>query len=152
MATTPTEISKPARGIVRTLAGYILQNESIKEAPLSEETDDQNGARADEEVYDHRFDLSLTAVSKTSTRTPPAHTDDLIEYAEKKWKVDEIEEAGSYNGKLRFNIRAHRYDNFPAQTPAQSAPAQNSGGENSGGENSGGENSGGENSGTGSGQ
>jgi len=115
MATTPTGIDKPARGIVRTLDGYILQNESIKKAPISEDTDDQTGARADEEVYDHRFDLSLTAVSKTSTRTPPAHQNDLFTYDSKTWKIDEVEEAGSYNGKLRFNIRAHRYDNYPAQ-------------------------------------
>lgn len=134
MATTPTGIDKPARGIVRTLDGYILQNESIKETPLSEETDDQNGARADEEVYDHRFDLSLTAVSKTSTRTPPAHNDDLFTYDSKTWKIDEVEEAGSYNGKLRFNIRAHRYDNYPAQTTSQnggSEGSQNGGGEGS---------------------
>lgn len=119
MATTPTGINKPARGIVRTLSGYILQNESIKEAPISENTDDQNGARADEDVYDHRFNLSLTAVSKTSARTPPPHQDDLFTYDGKTWKIDEVEEAGSYNGKLRFNIQAHRYDNYPAQTTSQ---------------------------------
>lgn len=124
MATTPTGIDKPARGIARTLDGYILQNESIKEAPISEETDDQNGARADEEVYDHRFDLSLTAVSKTSTRTPPTHTNDLITYDSKTWKVDEIEEAGSYNGKLRFNVRAHRYDNYPAAASSQGSGSE----------------------------
>ena len=136
MATTPTGIDKPARGIVRTLDGYILQNESIKEAPISEDTDDQKGARADEEVYDHRFDISLTAVSKTSTRTPPAHNDDLITYDSKTWKVDEIEEAGSYNGKLRFNIRAHRYDNYPDAASSQnggSEGSQNGGSGGSGG-------------------
>ena len=71
MATTPTTIAKSARGIVRTLDGFILQNETITTSPIVEQTPDQMGAIADEE-------------------------------------------AGTYNSLLRFNIRAHRYDNFPA--------------------------------------
>ena len=104
-----------ARGITRTLDGYIIQNETITTSPISEETDNQVGARIDEEVFDHRFDLSLTLVSASPTRTPPATTDDIIEYDGKKWKVDSIEEAGTYNAKVRFSVRAHRYDNYPLQ-------------------------------------
>ena len=113
MATAPTSISKSARGIVRTLEGYIIQNETIASAPILEQTPDQNGAIADEQVYDHRYDLSLTAVSASSARTAPATNNDLISYDGKVWQVDSIEEAGTYNALLRFNIRAHRYDNFP---------------------------------------
>lgn len=113
MATTPTAIAKSARGIVRTLAGYILQNETITTSPIVEQTPDQMGAIADEQVYDHRTDLSLTAVSSSATRTPPATNNDQISYDGKLWLVDSVEEAGTYNSLLRFNIRAHRYDNFP---------------------------------------
>ena len=37
-------------------------------------------------------------------------------YADKKWKVDSVEEAGSYNGLRRWNINAHKYENWPPQT------------------------------------
>ena len=115
MAELPPEVHHSARGITRTLEGFILQNETITCSPINEETDNQVGARIDEEVYDHRYDLSITAVSSSPTRTPPATADDIIEYDGKKWKVDSIEEAGTYNAKVRFSIRAHRYDNYPQQ-------------------------------------
>lgn len=118
MATTPTAIAKSARGIVRTLDGYILQNETITTSPIAEQTPDQMGAIADEQVYDHRADLSLTAVSASATRTAPATENDQIVYDGKTWQVDTVEEAGTYNSLLRFNIRAHRYDNFPAAAAA----------------------------------
>ena len=113
MATTPTAIAKSARGIVRTLDGYILQNETITISPIVEQTPDQMGAIADEQVYDHRTDLSLTAISSSTSRTAPVTQNDQITYDGKLWQVDSAEEAGSYNSLLRFNIRAHRYDNFP---------------------------------------
>ena len=115
MATVPTTIAASARGITRTLSGYIVQNETISEAPISETTEDQTGAVVAEEVYDRRTDLTLTVISASSTRTAPAGNDDIISYDDKNWKVDSIEEAGSYNGKLRFTIRAHRFSNYPTQ-------------------------------------
>lgn len=118
MATVPQAISKSARGIARTLEGFVLQNETITSAPIVEQTPDQNGAIADEQVYDHRIDLSLTAVSASSSRTAPATTNDQILYDGKAWQVDSVEEAGTYNSLLRFNIRAHRFDNFPAAAAA----------------------------------
>ena len=114
MATTPAGIGKAARGITRTLNGFILQNESITTSPIVEQTPDQMGAIAEEEVYDHRFDLSFTAISAGAGREPPATSDDKITYDGKTWQVDSVEEAGSYHSLLRFNIRAHRYDNYPS--------------------------------------
>lgn len=120
MATVPAEITAAARGIARTLAGYVIETESISSSAQIEQTPDQNNAIAAEEVYDHRYELSLTVHSANSTRTAPAATNDQIAYADHNWVVDSIEEAGSYNGLLRFNIRAHRYDNFPAAAAAPS--------------------------------
>ena len=37
-------------------------------------------------------------------------------HANKKWKVDSVREAGTYNARRRWTITAHRYDNFPAQS------------------------------------
>ena len=114
MATTPTSISASARGVTRTLSGYIVESESISKAPQSEQTSDQTGAIAAEEIYDHRTDLSLTVISSSSTRTAPACTNDKITYGGATYFVDSVEEAGTYNGILRFNIKAHRWDNCPA--------------------------------------
>lgn len=116
MATTPASISKSARGITRTLAGYVVQNESITENAIAEEVADQTGAIADAQIYDHRWDLSLTLISTSSTRTPPAHQDDRITYDSHTWIVDSVEEAGTYNTVVKYNVRAHRYDNFPSAT------------------------------------
>lgn len=121
MATTPSSISGSARGIARTLDGFVIQSESIKESPISEQVPDQNGAIADEIVYDHRYDLTLSVISASSTRTAPAHSNDTLAYDSKNWRVDSCEEAGTYNGVVKWNISAHRYDNFPAAPAAQAA-------------------------------
>lgn len=115
MATSPTGINAPARGIVRTLAGYIVQQEGIDTQSIAHETPDQLGAIGWEEVYDHRYDLTLTAISSTSARTAPATDGDRISYDGKTWVVDSVAEAGTYNDHLKWSIRAHRYDNFPTQ-------------------------------------
>jgi len=123
MATTPSSISGSPRGIANTLTGFVVESETITETPVQEDFDDQQGARADERVYDTRVNLELTVYgASASATTPPttAHASGgkVIAYASKNWKVDEIKEAGMYNGRRRWTIIAHRYDNFPAQ-PAQ---------------------------------
>lgn len=116
MATTPASISNSARGITNTLAGYVVQSETISENPVFEQVADQNGAIADEQVYDHREELTLEVISTSATRTAPAHTGDRISYAGKVWAVDRVETAGTYNQVVKFRITAHRYDNFPSAT------------------------------------
>lgn len=123
MATVPSSISGSPRGIQNTLSGFVVESEEFNETPVQEDFDDQNGARADEQVYDTRFDLTLTVYGAASTAdissvltaisTSGGNT---ITYAGAKWKVDSCREAGSYNGKRRWTITAHRYDNFPAQS------------------------------------
>jgi hypothetical protein len=113
MATTPTSINAPARGITRTFDDYIVHGEKITTLPIIDQTPDQLGAIADEQVYDHRYELTLSIISKTSARTPPVLTNDQITYDSKLWLVDSCEETGSYNDKLKWDIRAHRYTNTP---------------------------------------
>lgn len=113
MATIP-QIVNAARGIARTLSGYSVQSESITRTPVREQVPDQVGAIAEEQTYDERTDLSLTVISATNARTAPAANSDTIAYGGATYYVDSVEEAGSYNGVLRFNIRAHRYTNAPA--------------------------------------
>ena len=120
MATTPTIAAGSPRGIQNTLDGYVVESESITPTDRSEEVPDQNGAIADEISYDIRTDLRLTVRSaKASVTAPPATAGSkAFSYAGSTWKVDSVEEAGSYNGLRRWNINAHKYTNFPAQNPA----------------------------------
>ena len=121
MATLPTKIQGAPRGIQKTLEGFVIESETITETPVQEDTDDQMGARADEQVYDTRVDLRLTVYGAspqadiTSVCTALESGGKKIVYGGKTYKVDSLEEAGTYNGKRRWNISAHKYDNFPAQ-------------------------------------
>ena len=122
MATNPTGITGSPRGISNTLDGFVVENEEFNESPVQEDFDDQNGARADEKVYDTRVDLNLTVYGKTAQADIADKLTEIansggkqITYAGKKWKVDSVREAGTYNGRRRWTITAHRYDNFPAQ-------------------------------------
>ena len=123
MATNPAGISGSPRGISNTLDGFVVENEEFNESPVQEDFDDQNGARADEKVYDTRVDLNLTVYGKTAAAdiekvlTAIANSGGKkIAYAGKSWKVDSCREAGTYNTRRRWTITAHRYDNFPAQS------------------------------------
>ena len=129
MATTPTDIKGSPRGITNTLTGFVVESESIVDVPVQEEYDDQIGQRADEQVYDTRTDLKLTVYGKTSSAAitsvvvamPTGYTGKRIKYpsmgnSAKFYKVDNVEEAGTYNGRRRWNIVAHKFANFPPQT------------------------------------
>jgi|GEM_PF-1736876 len=125
MATTPEIIEAGTpRGIQRTLANFVIETESITPADRSEEVPDQDGAVADEISYDVRTNLRLTVRSaKATVAAPPAVAGSAsFSYDGTLWKVDDVEEAGTYNGLRRWNINAHRYTNYPkqpTQTPAQ---------------------------------
>ena len=123
MATVPTSISGSPRGIQNTLANFVIENEEFNETPVQEDFDDQNGARADEKVYDNRKDITLTIYGANAN----ADVDDLktaiatsggftITYGGAKYKIDSIREAGTYNQRRRWTITGHKFDNFPPQS------------------------------------
>ncbi len=118
MATVPTTIAAGTpRGITNTLTNFVVETETITPADRSEEVPDQVGAISDEIHYDTRTDLRLTVRSATTATTAPATAGSTtFTYAGSKWKVDSVEEAGSYNGLRRWNINAHKYENWPPQT------------------------------------
>ncbi|MBR0506177.1 MAG: hypothetical protein IJJ84_12295 [Kiritimatiellae bacterium] len=132
MATTPTEIKGSPRGITNTLTGFVVENERIVDAPVQEDVPDQNGAQADEIVYDNRKNLNLTVYGATSSASiasviedmPDGYTGKRIKYPSGNggvyYKVDSVEEAGTYNGRRRWTITGHKFDNFPPQTAAAS--------------------------------
>ena len=115
MATVPSSISGSARGIANSLSGFVVESENITDTDINEPVDDQNGARADELTYDTRWDLRLTVYSASNATTRPAASGAAnFVYGSKTWKVDSCEEAGTYNGRRRWIITAHRFTNYPA--------------------------------------
>ena len=118
MATVPAQIAAGTpRGIANTLTDFVVETESITDNDVSEQVPDQNGAIADEIKYDKRTDLRLTVRSaKAAVTNPPAAIGTLLTYGGAKYKVDSVEEAGTYNGLRRWNINGHKFENYPAQT------------------------------------
>ena len=132
MATVPANISGSPRGISRTLSGFVIENEEINPTPVQEDFDDQNGARADEKVYDTRVDLNITVYGATASADISSVLADIptsggqsITYGGKVYKVDGCREVGTYNGRRRWTITGHRFDNFPPQGTGQSNSQSN---------------------------
>ena len=123
MATTPASIANSPRGIAKTLSGFVIQDYTITENPIAEQVPDQYGAIADEQVYDHRYDLSVTAIGASSSATTASLpvSGDVLTFDGKNWQVDSVAEAGNYQTVTRWTISAHRDTNFPAAPAAQTA-------------------------------
>lgn len=120
MSTAPATITLDAqmRGIQNTLTGCVIESESINESDVTEQVPDQNGAIAGEISYDKRTDLKLTVRKSAVSGTIPATVGSDLTYpatgnSAKKYRVDSVEEAGTYSGLRRWNITAHRYNNWP---------------------------------------
>ena len=123
MATVPTSISGSPRGIQNTLSNFVIENEEFNDTTVQEDFDDQNGARADEKVYDNRKDITLTIYGANANadvedlKTAIANSGGFtITYGGAKYKIDSIREAGTYNSRRRWTITGHKFDNFPAQS------------------------------------
>lgn len=131
MTTVPEQIEAGTpRGITRTLANFVIETENIVPNDIAEPVPDQKNAVADEISYDTRTDLRLTVRSaKAAVTAPPAVAGALLTYGGVNYKVDSVDEAGTYNGLRRWNITGHKYENYPAQPSAQA----NNGGSNGGG-------------------
>lgn len=125
MATTPTNITGAVRGIDRDLSGYVIQNEDIEESKRYHRVPDQKDKTAYEETVETTWKLTFSVISDgSSTSAPPLETGDTIIYPttgtlgsnQWRWQVDSCREAGVYNGDRKWNVTAHRYDNWPSQT------------------------------------
>lgn len=113
MATTPASISSAARGIAKTLSGYVLQNVTDNETDISEKQYDQMGAVADDQSYDKKYDLSFTCYSASSSATKPLNAGDFFTYGTRKYKCLSCSEAGTYNTVVKWSVTAESYTNWP---------------------------------------
>lgn len=110
MATTPAQgVDTGTYGVDTTVTGITIESVNITETPQVETVPDQKNATVNEIVYDTRKDLRLTYRG-----TKLAATNGVITFNGVKYAVDSHEEAGSYNALKRYNLSAHRFDNFPA--------------------------------------
>lgn len=110
MSFVPASITATSRGIAATLAGYIVQNENTTETPVTEQIFDQEGATALELDYDLRIDLHLTVIDADGNGSIGSiGSGHMLSYNSHTWKLDSVEEAGTYNGARRWNITAHRF-------------------------------------------
>lgn len=108
-------------GIDNLLENYIIQNESVTESRLTDQTADQKGAVVSELDYDCRWDLNLTLIGDatkapvTGDSTGFAVGDITFNYMSHNWKLASCTYSGTYNGKKTYQITAYRFKNFPAQ-------------------------------------
>ena len=111
MAMTPAQPDAGTYGIATTETEITIETLTINSVPQTERVPDQKNAVANEIVYDTRKELRLTYRGTKLTETDGTVTFDGVKYF-----VDSHEDAGTYNGLHRYNLVAHRFDNFPAAT------------------------------------
>ena len=112
-------IREPDWGIDATLSGYIIQNLTINNSRITDETQDQKGATVSELDYDERWDCSFTAIGGDGTEGTPAPLQPGqidFTFANHKWKVDSCNYTGTYNGKKSYQVNMHRFKNFPPES------------------------------------
>lgn len=105
-------------GIDVTLDGYIIQDVSITNERIYDQTQDQKGAVVSELDYDQLWSLSMTVIGGSGLETgslPEALPGDTaFSFGGATWKVRSVTYNGSYNDKKRYTITAVRYTNFPS--------------------------------------
>lgn len=116
MATTPAEPTAEQYGIAETETGITIESLSETPSPVAEPIPDQKNATVKEVYVDTRIDLALTYRGTKLAETPGSvgNENTKISFNNKNYYVDSHEEAGTYNGLKRYNLRAHRFDNSPA--------------------------------------
>lgn len=125
-ATLPTNAGELIRtdewGIDNLITDFIIQNETITETDIKDETFDQKGALVSELSYDRRWDLQLTVIGDadkapvTGDGSSFSVGDTTFSYADHLWKLDSVAYTGTYNAKKQYVITGHRNRHFPEET------------------------------------
>jgi hypothetical protein len=113
MATVPTSIPAVVRGIANLVTNYIVQNEEITDEDVNDPVQDQTGATVGETTYDNKKTLKITLIGPDTAPTTAGVAN--FSYASAKWKIDTCIKAGTYNDKVKWNVTAHRFTNYPPQ-------------------------------------
>ena len=110
MATTPGQVDGEY-GISKTLAGFTIESCSVTEEQQLEKVPDQKNRVAKEIHYDTIYNLNMTVRGASKPSAAAGLT-----YDGQKYILDSVEDAGTYNGLRRFNIKGHRYANCDTAT------------------------------------
>lgn len=122
--TTAEGIKSDGWGIDATLSGYIIQNITVTGSRVTDNTQDQKGAVIGELDYDQQQTLSFDVIGNPTSvsdaedaKLPGLEVGDTgFTFNGHKWKIDSVTYTGSFQDKKRWNVTAHRWANFPAQS------------------------------------
>ena len=105
-------LPKAKRGISQTIADAIISNISLKTTRIYEETPNQMGAIVDEQDYDERTDVTATVWAAALPAT--LVVGNTVTIGDHKVTIDSVEEAGTYDQKVKWTVVGHRFTNFPS--------------------------------------
>lgn len=115
---TNTDTNPDRYGVSETITGYTVESINISDADQREQVHNQTNAVVKELIYDTRYDLKCTL---RGAAKPTAATFNGIGGTGVKWIIDNIEDAGTYNGLRRYNVSAHRYTSCSEATAASAS-------------------------------
>lgn len=99
-------------GISKVLSGFTIESVTVTDEQQLEKVPDQKNRTAKELLVETRYNLNMTVRGQQKPNAAAGLT-----YDGNKYIVDSVEEAGTYNGLKRYNIRGHRTDTCDTVTP-----------------------------------
>lgn len=121
--TVPTNAGSLIRtsqwGIDAILSGFIIQDVSITESRITDDTQDQKGALVSQLDYDQRWEGQMNVIggdgSENGSVGDLSCGDITFSWAGHKWKITSIQYQGNYADKKKYTINFFRARNFPPQ-------------------------------------
>lgn len=122
--TNPTNAGSIIRGsqwgIDSTLSGFIIQDVTISEERITDQTQDQKGAVVSQLDYDQHWTGSMTVIGGDGSEDGSVGTivagDTTFSWAGHKWKVTNVTYRGNYQSKKMYDISFERFTNWPSQS------------------------------------
>lgn len=92
-------------------AARTVESENTTESPQVEEIHNELNKTVGSVNYETRHELRLTYRGTSLTIT-----NGIVSWGGHRWLVDSHEKAGTYNGLQRYNLSAHRFSTYPADS------------------------------------
>ena len=122
--TKPTDAGSLIRtsqwGIDATLSGFIIQDVSISEERITDDTLDQKGSLVSQLDYDERWTGTMNVIGGDGSEDGSVGGlrvgDTSFSWNGHKWKITGITYQGNYQDKKKYTINFFRATNFPPQS------------------------------------
>lgn len=92
-------------------AGRTVESENVTDTPQTEEIQNEVNKTVGSVNYETRYELRLTYRGTILTISSG-----IVSWGGHRWLVDSHEKAGTYNGVQRYNLTAHRFTTYPADS------------------------------------